>query len=392
MKLFDVAIIGASISGASLGACLGAEAVEVALIDKDRFPRRKACGEGLSNIGVEALQRMGLHAEDAIDSGVPYYHYRVDVGDKGFPFGSGRTRTLKGVGVERFNLDTQLVDQACSLPSVTPFFESKISGFNTSSEGYTVQFADGQKIESKFLVLADGANSFSSSSLGIPKIRKDPPLWGISFVLDGTFLQVPGEVVVLLKDGFEINCTPVSETKLNVTFLTSREKVKSLQDEGLQKRLLAEAAAKCQFLGAPVEVSLNVGPVNATRRPYYRDSVLLLGDTAETLDPIAGMGMTHGILMAEIAADSLLSVLRRGADINSSFAQYASRSEAMSRPFRGFTRLTASLFRSPARRLLIPALASTFFPGLIRSALDESWKPVDEPFSPGRKFLSLVGM
>jgi len=66
MKLFDVAILGASISGASLGACLGMEAVEVVMIDKNSFPRRKACGEGLSNIGIDALERMGLQAKKTL--------------------------------------------------------------------------------------------------------------------------------------------------------------------------------------------------------------------------------------------------------------------------------------------------------------------------------------
>jgi flavin-dependent dehydrogenase len=47
MKSFDVAILGASISGATLAARLGMDGVSVALVDKYDFPRRKACGEGL---------------------------------------------------------------------------------------------------------------------------------------------------------------------------------------------------------------------------------------------------------------------------------------------------------------------------------------------------------
>jgi 2-polyprenyl-6-methoxyphenol hydroxylase-like FAD-dependent oxidoreductase len=390
MKLFDVAILGASISGASLGACLGMEAVEVALIDKDRFPRRKACGEGLSNIGIDALKRMGLESAKTLSAGVPYYQYRIDMGAREVPFASTRNRSLKGIGIERYHLDAQLIGQAMAQPSVAGYFESGVTGIDRTDSGYSVHLSSGEEIHSKLLVLADGGHSPGAGYLGIPKVRKDPPMWGISFILEGEYLRQPGEVVVLLKDGFEINCTPVSDSRLNVTFLTLRDRVKSLQDESVRAALLAEACLHTGFTGRPMEAPLQVGPVSPTKRPYFSDSALLLGDAAETLDPVAGMGMTHGILMAEIASQSLLSILKEGKPVEVAFRDYAERAEAMSRPFRGFTRLTASLFRSPARRFLVPTLASTFLPGMIRTALDDGFSSPMAFSLPGQ-FLSLVG-
>jgi len=391
MNLFDIAIVGASISGASLGACLGMESVEVALIEKDRFPRRKACGEGLSNIALEAMNRMGLKTDRAIASGVPYFGYRVDLGNSSFPFANGGRRSLRGIGIERYQLDTEIVEQACQSPSVTPYFEASINLLERTAAGYRVGFSDGEALEARFLVLADGANSPCANRLGIPKVRKDPPLWGISFILEGNYAEPLEEVVVLLKDGFEINCTPVSASRLNVTFLTDRKNVKALQKEENRSHFLSEACEKCGFHGSPLEAPLQVGPVSSTRRPYYRDSVMLLGDAAETLDPVAGMGMTHGILMAEIASKALVDTLIKGCDETVALQRYAEHAEIMSRPFRGFTRLTASLMRSPARRFLLPPLASSFLPGVIRSALDELPDfPISSSSLPNR-FLSQVG-
>jgi 2-polyprenyl-6-methoxyphenol hydroxylase-like FAD-dependent oxidoreductase len=391
MKLFDVIIIGASISGASLAACLGMEAVEVALIDKDRFPRRKACGEGLSNIAIDALDRMGLKVDRAIQSGVRYFDYRFDLEGRSVPFAKAAEQSLNGVGVERLNLDTQLVDQASALPSVSPFFESTITSLSRTERGHAVHLSTGEELHSRFLVLADGAHSPGANRLGIPKIRKKPPMWGISFVMEGHYTSVPDEVVVLLKQGYEINCTPVSESRLNVTFLAARKHVKALQNESLREDLLLEACRKSGFCGKPLDEPLQVGPVASTRRPCVSGSTLLLGDAAETLDPVAGMGMTHGILMAEIAANTLTSILHRGADPETTLRDHSQKVEAISRPFRGFTRLTASLLRSPARRILLPALASTSLPGRIRTALDDSFEINSKGRSLPERFLFQVG-
>ena len=228
--------------------------------------------------------------------------------------------------------------------------------------------------------------------LGIPVKRKAEPLWGISFILEGSYRRFAGEVVVLLKDGFEVNCTPVSPSRLNVTFLTKREQVKALQDPRVLDGLLAEAMKKSFFSGHPMEKPLQVGPVSAARRGYVWDSVMLVGDAAENLDPIAGMGMTHGVLMAELAAECLISILKGGADADAALARYAEQAGKMSRSYRGFTRLTASLLRHPARNYLLPVLSSTFLPAMIRSALDHA--PSESSVIPdfSKSFLNLAGV
>ena len=391
MKEYDVAIIGASISGGALASCLGRKGLSVALIDKGSFPRRKACGEGLSNVALEALVRMGFDVAPAVETGLPYYGYRMDLGSRSHAFASGRKNLLKGVGIQRYHLDSLILAAAAACPSVSVFLESTASGIEKNPRGYTLRLGDGTRISARQLVLADGANSKNAALLGIPVRRKDKPLWGISFIMEGTYGKITGEVVVLLKNGFEINCTPVGKSRLNVTFLAEKSRVKPLQDPAIRDALLAEALGKSHFIGIPMEKPLQVGPVSAARRPYVHESIMLLGDAAENLDPVAGMGMTHGLLMAEIAAECILSHFQNGVPLEISQKQYAKRSARMSRPDRGFTRLTASLLRSPARSFLLPLLSATVLPGMIRKALDEDMKPTARPASLPRHFLNLVG-
>ncbi len=368
---FDVAIVGASLSGASLAGQLGARGVRVALIDRDSFPRRKACGEGVSDLAILALHRLGFTKEDLeVLSGQPFSAYRLDCGKWSLCFASGRNRSSKGIGVQRIYFDKMLLDRASSFPSVEVLTESQVTGFDVGNKSVTVTLKSGRQLTSRYLVLADGANSMSATKLGIPKVRNRHTHWGISFALEGEYEKRTDEVLVLLKEGFEIYCTPVSDTVLNVAILTEKDSVVRLQDTLLRNQLLQEAAEKSFFNGEAMGIPLQVGPIG-TRRCYVHDSILLVGDAAESFDPVSGMGITHGLLTAELASQVLCSVLKEGKDEKEAFNDYARKCKKMSRPLRGFTRLTGSLLRASFRKVLIPLLSGSGVPYLVRRSLSE---------------------
>ena len=56
-----VVVVGAGPSGATTALLLARRGHEVVLVDRARFPRDKACGEGLMPPGVDALRRIGLY-------------------------------------------------------------------------------------------------------------------------------------------------------------------------------------------------------------------------------------------------------------------------------------------------------------------------------------------
>lgn len=367
---YDVAVIGASISGATAAGFLGRERIRVALIERDEFPRRKACGEGVSDIALAALSRLGLGEALANLEGTPFYSYRIDLKGREFAFSSSRRQRLKGVGIQRYHLDRLLAEHAASLPSVRSFFDVAVARLERKGDGYLIGLDNGESLQAKRLVLADGANSPNAARLRIPKQAQSKGMWGISFLLEGRYKRHSGEVVVILKDGFEINCTPVGPGHLNVAFLAEKKWVLPLQDAAWRAELLAEAMEKSGFDGVPVSKPLQIGPVGSIRRGYLHDSVYLVGDAAESLDPIAGMGMTHGILTAECAARALVSDLRDGVPQALAAETYVREATRLARPYRGFTQLTASLLRSPLRSLLLPALSFARLPEMVRTSLE----------------------
>src|SRR4051794_6861569 len=56
----DVTIIGAGPAGTTAAFALAKRGWDVTLIEQQRFPRDKVCGESLSALGLEVLTRLGL--------------------------------------------------------------------------------------------------------------------------------------------------------------------------------------------------------------------------------------------------------------------------------------------------------------------------------------------
>lgn len=56
----DAVVIGAGVAGSGIAHALAADGWDVVLLDKDRFPRHKACGEFLSPEAQSSLQALGL--------------------------------------------------------------------------------------------------------------------------------------------------------------------------------------------------------------------------------------------------------------------------------------------------------------------------------------------
>jgi len=104
----EVAVIGAGPAGSTLAALLAERGVEVALYDRDAFPRDKLCGEFLSYDALPVLEPLG--ALDAIDrAGAPRIsHCRI--------VGANRTYELvfphEARGVSRLFFDDLLVRTA----------------------------------------------------------------------------------------------------------------------------------------------------------------------------------------------------------------------------------------------------------------------------------------
>ncbi len=395
---FDVLIVGASVAGASLALRLAKRGVKTAVVDKSSFPRRKACGEGLSDVAMEKLSELDLGEKLSACDHTPFYGYcawlgnfSVDLASNTSRKGSPDKKPPKGVGIQRYVLDELLVRELSEQSSVETFFGQKIAAVKKDGGEYVVEVSDGA-LRARHLVLADGANSLLASRLEIPRKAGNSPSWGISWIFEGEFTQPAEQVSVFVKKGYEIYCTPVGNNRVNVCILARKHLISELSRPENALPEIIQAFEKIGFAGAPIGKPEHIGPIASTRRPIVHDGILLAGDACESLDPISGMGMTHALLTSELVANALVAILCDQKQPHVVFRELIKRRESTVRPYRGFARLTGMLLRGTRNHgRLLALLARTPFPSKVRDVLCPELLGTQMPSSASAVLLALAG-
>ena len=107
MKRFDVVVVGAGPAGSICAYCLARGGASVALIDRVRFPRDKACGDLLSPRTTQALRGLGIGLEGSVEVGD--MQLRGQTGRSlPLPWPRGATYPDRAEALPRFAFDEQL--------------------------------------------------------------------------------------------------------------------------------------------------------------------------------------------------------------------------------------------------------------------------------------------
>jgi len=140
---FDVIISGAGPAGSTAALAPGSSGLCVALIDKERFPREKVCGDAIPAYVPKVLV--------TID---PSYRAALDI----------RLRE-KGMVCRRSVFDSFLLDLASGLDNLTALTGTHIKNIRTGSEGVTVSTGNGHEINARLLIGFDGSTGVSKRIL-----------------------------------------------------------------------------------------------------------------------------------------------------------------------------------------------------------------------------------
>ena len=385
-----ITIIGASLSGASLALALGRAGIDVILIDKASFPRRKACGEGLSSIGLASLDRLGLREQVLALVHGEYSGYCLWTERGPVEINWRSNGQIKGIGVQRYLLDHLLVSAALETGHVEAFFNSPVRELACNSNGCCVELG-GQSITSAYLVLACGGNSPLTRKLGISSKHGPNDRFSYSLILGNQQARLPQRVNIILKNGYEVYCTPLGDGRLNVSMLGTKAAISAAKQAEALAQVVDEVKSRLNYSGDEVERPLGMGPFGARSEKVFAERVLLVGDCCEALDPIGGMGMSHALLCSSLAADALIDVLNRKMSADEEFSRYAQRREQAVRPIRGFTRMTYYLLKQWASTPLGLWLSRSPLPAMLANAVLLSKDERTLGAALGRTFLSGIG-
>lgn len=273
----DVAIAGAGPAGAALAIELGRRGLRVALYEKARFPRLKACGEGLLPHGVAALTAIaGLPRAPRV-RGLRFVAGGASV-NADFPEGFGLV-------VRRDRFDTWLFERAAATANVDARMGAP---FRYSGE--------------RFVVGADGRCSLFHRRLAAhpPQRRRV----GLSAHVAGIEGVVDRVEVFFHTDG-ELYVAPTGEGETLVAALFYQERFRR---DGLMHLLngIPELRDRAQRVELTTPV-LAAAPLGLHVPRVVDRELLLIGDAAGAPDPITGDGMAMALASVRPAAEAIVS-------------------------------------------------------------------------------------
>jgi len=190
MDRFDVAVVGGGPGGATAAAFLSRAGLRTLLVDKERFPRDKSCGDAVCTKSVRILRELGLTG--AVEREVcARVESQVMVG----PDGEGLHLPLLGAGgndvvyvIRRERFDNILFQHARSLPQVTAVEGFSFADFLRAGDGSIAGIAgtDAEGRERRFaasiVIGADGAMSRVAARAGAYDFsRKSRDHWIAAF-------------------------------------------------------------------------------------------------------------------------------------------------------------------------------------------------------------------
>ncbi|WP_070970356.1 2-octaprenyl-6-methoxyphenyl hydroxylase [Vibrio sonorensis] len=306
MKQFDIIIAGGAMAGMTLAFALHhhskgrlkvavVEAYQAENIEHPGFDSRAIA---LSYGTVDLLNNIGLW-KDISHVATPIEH--IHVSDRGH---AGMTEIAREeVGVPALGYVVELADigriyaeRVKGTASITQYCPAQVETVERSVESVTVALNNGESIQAKLLVAADGAISTCCEQVGLPLNEHD--FDQVAVIANITTEEAHlGRAFERFTESGPVALLPMSEGRMSLVWCLRPEKAKQMMalDDSNFVSELQEAfgwrLGKIEKAGkrASYPLLLRFREQNTSHR------FAIVGNAAQTLHPIAGQGFNLGI-------------------------------------------------------------------------------------------------
>ncbi len=313
MKTWDAIVIGAGPAGSAAATVLSAAGCGVLVLEKDRFPRAKVCGEFLSGDALDSIARLRQTA--ALEACLPE---RISEGAVHPARGAAVHFRLPtpALGISRFRLDDLLANGARNAGSDVRFATRVVATTGSPAAGFSVTFAsDGvrETANARAVVGAWGRWDTLDRRLDRRFLERSRFFgWSRDYVGDTSALK--GRVRLYLFPGGYCGLSRVEGGAVNLAGVVSeahRRKIGGgwedvlgaarLENPALDEALRPMRPGPRGFLGTV--------PAVFTSKPPTENGMLMAGDAAGVIDPFSGQGQAAALFTGILAAETALALL-----------------------------------------------------------------------------------
>ena len=323
------------------------------LLEKDRFPRHKVCGEFVSPESLALLD--GLLGESTLDSHTIVDSARIFVDNKCLTL----PVTPAAQSIPRFELDARLFESARRAGAIARA-ETTIHQILQQQEAFRIETSAGV-FTAKTLVNATGR----WSKLRQFEIAGQEKWLGLKAHFSET--SPPSSVDLYFFSGGYCGVTPVDDITVNACAMVRADVARSLEEVFAKEPELWRRSRGWQ----------SVIPTVTTSPLYFRepetesDGMILVGDAAGFIDPFAGDGISLALQSGTLAAETLILFFRGKCSLEQARQQYQQAYRKRFAPaFRNAARLR-SAFAAP-KWVRSAALIVAGIPGIGRMLINRT--------------------
>ena len=302
MEIFDVAIVGGGPAGSSCAAFCARGGLRTLVLEREKFPREKVCGDCLNPSCWPVLQRLSLaqRVRDLPHSKLDSVEF-IAIGGRNvivdLPTGDDCELSVK-----RSLFDALLLKHARELGAHVRE-ETTVTALSHH------ETAGGENFSARILIGADGRNSTVARLCNLlPRPARERVALQAHIALPQNF----GRRVVLqfLPEGYS-GQAPVNETELNLCLVGTPPTISRLR----------------KWAEGHFEITANqswrtITPLTRSPVPCAHENVLFIGDAARVVEPFTGEGIYYAMQSGELAAIAISKIMR-GEDQQATLREFA---------------------------------------------------------------------
>ena len=300
-NFYDVVIVGGGLAGLTSAIHLSKFGVNALVIEKNRYPKHKVCGEYISNEVLPYLNYLGIDpfilGAKKIDKFL-LSTKKNSVIETQLPLG--------GFGISRYALDDALAKKAIENGAI--IIQDSVENIKFLDNQFEIETKSLSVFNAKIVIGAYGKRSAIDIKLDRNFIKNEAPFLAVKTHMKGNF---PEDLVALhnFKGGY-CGLSKVEDGSINVCYITDFKSFKKHKDiEDFQKNVLYKNPNLKEIFENSTDLfpkPLTISQISFANKSPVENHILMCGDTAGMIHPLCGNGMSMAISSGKIVSQLII--------------------------------------------------------------------------------------